>query len=194
MMFDVKAPLARPVSSCIMPVIENIVATVSVGRTLDLHHVARNARNVEYQPSRFGALIMRRREPKSTALVFGTGKLVVLGPKSQDVSRLAARKHARVLSRILPNIRFQNYRIHNIVARVVLPFAINLNTLAEDTGQLYEPEIFPGLPWKFDDPACTVLVFSNGKVVITGLKKTQDVAHVFSNVYKTLEANSLGDS
>jgi transcription initiation factor TFIID TATA-box-binding protein len=38
---------------------------------------------------------MRIREPKTTALVFASGKMVVTGAKSEDDSRLASRKYAR---------------------------------------------------------------------------------------------------
>lgn len=41
---------------------------------------------------RFAAVIMRIREPKTTALVFGSGKMVCTGAKSEEHSKLAARK------------------------------------------------------------------------------------------------------
>jgi hypothetical protein len=41
---------------------------------------------------RFAAVIMRIREPKTTALVFASGKMVCTGAKSEEHSKLAARK------------------------------------------------------------------------------------------------------
>lgn len=187
--FDKDAFKPNKPIGCVIPIIENVVATVSVGTRLDLDEIARKARNVEYNPKRFAALIMRRREPKCTALVFGSGKLVVVGPKTEDASRLAARKCARVLGRIIPDVRFEKYRIQNIVARAVLPFKVNLNTLSDECAASFEPEIFPGMVWRIKEPKCTVLVFFVGKLVITGLKSANQVAEVFTYIYPILEAH-----
>ena len=48
------------------------------------------ARNVEYRPRKFPAAIIRIREPRSTALVFASGKMVVCGAKSEDIAQTAA--------------------------------------------------------------------------------------------------------
>ena len=62
---------------------------------LDLKAIALHARNAEYNPKRCAAVIMRIREPKSTALIFASGKMVCTGAKSEQESRLAARKVGR---------------------------------------------------------------------------------------------------
>ena len=58
------------------------------------------ARNAEYNPKRFAAVIMRIREPKTTALIFASGKMVVTGAKSEDDSKLASRKYARIIQKL----------------------------------------------------------------------------------------------
>lgn len=55
---------------------QNVVATVNLECKLDLKDIALRARNAEYNPKRFAAVIMRIREPKSTALIFASGKMV----------------------------------------------------------------------------------------------------------------------
>ena len=45
------------------------------------------ARNAEYNPKRFAAVIMRIREPRTTALIFSSGKMVCTGAKSEEDSR-----------------------------------------------------------------------------------------------------------
>lgn len=50
-----------------------MVATVNLECKLDLKNIALHARNAEYNPKRFAAVIMRIREPKSTALIFHSG-------------------------------------------------------------------------------------------------------------------------
>ena len=87
-------------TSGIIPTLQNIVATVNLDCRLDLKTVALHARNAEYNPKRFAAVIMRIREPKTTALIFASGKMVVTGAKSEDDSKLASRKYALSLIHI----------------------------------------------------------------------------------------------
>ena len=54
----------------IVPQLQNIVSTVNLGCPLDLKKIATHARNAEYNPKRFAAVIMRIRDPRTTALIF----------------------------------------------------------------------------------------------------------------------------
>jgi transcription initiation factor TFIID TATA-box-binding protein len=76
------------------------VSTISVGCKLDLKKIALQARNAEYNPKRFAALIMRIRAPRTTALIFSSGKMVCTGAKSENESKLAARKYARIIQKL----------------------------------------------------------------------------------------------
>ena len=58
------------------------------------------ARNAEYNPKRFAAVIMLIREPRTTALIFSSGKMVCTGAKSEEDSRMAARKYARIVQKL----------------------------------------------------------------------------------------------
>ncbi|RRT73331.1 hypothetical protein BHE74_00017304, partial [Ensete ventricosum] len=101
----------------------NIVSTVNLDCRLDLPAIAIQARNAEYNPKRFAAVIMRIRDPKTTALVFASGKMVIFaffcqvcaGAKSEQQSNLAARK---------------NFKIQNIVGSCDVKFPIRLEGLA----------------------------------------------------------------
>ena len=53
------------------------------------------AKNSEYNPKRFAACIMRIREPKTTALIFKSGKVVCTGAKSEEISRTSAKLYYR---------------------------------------------------------------------------------------------------
>lgn len=86
--------------SGIVPQLQNIVSTVNLGCKLDLKKIALQARNAEYNPKRFAAVIMRIREPRTTALIFSSGKMVCTGAKSEEQSRLAARKYARIVQKL----------------------------------------------------------------------------------------------
>jgi transcription initiation factor TFIID TATA-box-binding protein len=81
-------------------IFRNIVSTVNLGCNLELKKIALYARNAEYNPKRFAAVIMRIRSPRTTALIFSSGKMVCTGAKSEDDSRLAARKYARIIQKL----------------------------------------------------------------------------------------------
>jgi TATA-box binding protein (TBP) (component of TFIID and TFIIIB) len=80
---------------------------------LDLKTIALHARNAEYNPKRFAAVIMRIRDPKTTALIFASGKMVVTGAKSEDDSKLASRKYARIIQKLGFNAKFTDFKIQN---------------------------------------------------------------------------------
>jgi len=65
----------------VMLLYRNIVCTVNLGCKLDLKKIALHARNAEYNPKRFAAVIMRIRDPRTTALIFSSGKMVCTGAK-----------------------------------------------------------------------------------------------------------------
>ena len=84
----------------ITPNIQNVVCTVNLGVQLDLKRIALKARNAEYNPRRFAAVIMRIRDPKTTALIFSSGKMVVTGAKSEEAAKTSCKKYTRIIQRL----------------------------------------------------------------------------------------------
>ncbi|PIC39493.1 hypothetical protein B9Z55_011165 [Caenorhabditis nigoni] len=127
---------------------------------------------------------MRIREPKTTALIFSSGKIVCTGAKSEESSRLAARKYARIVQKIGYNTRFSEFEVQNVVASFDAGFGIQLDALSIVHSRFctYEPEIFPGLVYRTVEPRATLLVFLSGKVVITGTKTSKDIEDVFEQI------------
>ncbi|XP_051184309.1 TATA-box-binding protein 2 isoform X1 [Lolium perenne] len=158
--------------SGIVPTLQNIVSTVNLGCELDLKAIALQARNAEYNPKRFAAVIMRIREPKTTALIFASGKMVCTGAKSEEQSKLAARKYARIIQKLNFPAKFKEFTIQNIVASCDVKFPIRLEGLAYSHGAFasYEPELFPGLIYRMRQPKIVLLIFVSGKIVLTGAK------------------------
>src|ERR1700709_996620 len=72
---------------------------------------------------------MRIREPKTTALIFASGKMVVTGAKSEDHSRLASRKYARIIQKLGFDAKFTEFKIQNIVGSCDVKFPIRLEGL-----------------------------------------------------------------
>ncbi|KAL1958239.1 hypothetical protein VTO42DRAFT_4747 [Malbranchea cinnamomea] len=174
--------------SGIVPTLQNIVATVNLDCRLDLKTIALHARNAEYNPKRFAAVIMRIREPKTTALIFASGKMVVTGAKSEDDSKLASRKYARIIQKLGFNAKFTDFKIQNIVGSCDIKFPIRLEGLASRHHNFssYEPELFPGLIYRMMKPKIVLLIFVSGKIVLTGAKVREEIYQAFEMIYPVL--------
>ena len=168
--------------------IENIVATVTLDQGLDLGAIARSIPNVEYDPEEFPGLVLRLDNPKLTALVFGTGKMVITGAKKTDMLIKGFKRILRLLYKhgILVGGR-PRIQIQNVVASANLNAEVNLEIAAEYLDNvMYEPEQFPGLIHKMDNPRVVLLIFSSGKMVITGAKSEEEVVQAVQNIYNKL--------
>lgn len=168
--------------------IQNIVSVTDFNYNLNLKQIVLHARNTEYNPKRFPAVIMRIKEPKSTALIFSSGKMVCTGTKSINNSKIAARKFGRIIQKLGFDIKFQNYKIQNIVGSCNLNFKIKLENFQIDNSSFscYEPEIFPGLIYKILNPKVTTLIFTTGKIVLTGGKEIFEIEEAFDLIYNLL--------
>jgi transcription initiation factor TFIID TATA-box-binding protein len=173
----------------IVPTLQNIVSTVNLGCKLDLKKIALHARNAEYNPKRFAAVIMRIREPRTTALIFSSGKMVCTGAKSEEQSRLAARKYARIVQKLGFEAKFLDFKIQNMVGSCDVKFPIRLEGLVLTHSQFssYEPELFPGLIYRMVKPRIVLLIFVSGKVVLTGAKVRSEIYEAFDNIYPILK-------
>mmetsp|Transcript_53098 Transcript_53098/g.108249 ORF Transcript_53098/g.108249 Transcript_53098/m.108249 type:complete len:210 (+) Transcript_53098:278-907(+) len=174
--------------SGITPALQNIVATVNLSCPLELKRIALQARNAEYNPKRFAAVIMRIREPKTTALIFASGKMVCTGAKSEEQAKLASRKYARIIQKLGFSAKFTEFKIQNIVGSCDVKFPIRLEKLCTEHFRFcsYEPELFPGLIYRMLDPKVVLLIFVSGKIVLTGAKDKRDIYEAFNNIFQTL--------
>lgn len=121
--------------------IQNCVATVNLGCDLNLRKINFRTRNSEYNPARFHGVIMRIREPRCTALIFRSGKVVCTGARNEVDANLGIRKFARILQKLGYPVKFLEFKIQNLVATVDLRFPIRLEHLNQMHGQFssYEP-------------------------------------------------------
>jgi len=155
----------------------NIVVSTSLKHDIPLEKMAATLSNTEYNPEQFPGLVIRIKEPKTSALIFSSGKVVCTGARSMDKVEESIKKIIKSLEKINVKITVKpEIKIQNIVASGSVGMDLNLNTLAmklENTE--YEPEQFPGLVYKLAAAKATFLLFSNGKVVCTGTKSEKEV-------------------
>ena len=161
------------------PKIENIVASGSIADSIDLVMISAKMKNCDLNKKRFPGAVLRLQNPKITVLVFSSGKVVITGIKSHDefvrgLDNLIQRmKKAGVTCHDAPEVA-----VTNIVCSYDLGKYINLNkvvvTLNLENIE-YEPEQFPGLVYRISDPKIVALLFSSGKIILTGGKTMDDV-------------------
>jgi len=168
--------------------IENVVASASLEVPVKLEKLVANLDGIEYEPEQFPGLVMRLKDPKAAALIFSSGKIVCTGAKSPKDAKLVIAKIVKRMNRLGMKIP-KNYKVQleNIVASAKLDRELNLNNIAftlENTE--YEPEQFPGLVMRIDDPRVTFLLFGSGKIICTGGRSIQDVKRAVAKADKKL--------
>lgn len=175
--------------------IQNVVASTSIGEELDLNAISAAFENAEYEPEQFPGLVFRIEKPKTAALIFRSGKVVCTGAKSIDavgeaIDLVINRLRAKGIQGVVGN---PEITIQNIVATADLHAELSLNAIAVGLGLEnveYEPEQFPGLVYRLKDPKVVVLIFSSGKLVCTGARKSEEAERAVDKI--TAELSSLG--
>ena len=175
--------------------LENVVASSGIDRELDLQRVAADLKGVEYDPDRFPGLLYRTTDPKATSLLFRSGKIVATGASSIENVHTAIGIAITELETLgIPVPEEPPITVQNIVASADLGQSLNLNAMAIGLGLEhveYEPEQFPGLVYRLDEPSVVVLFFGSGKVVVTGGKQPDDAAAAIEAVISRLSELGL---
>ena len=173
--------------------IENVVAAADLNQHLDLDAILQVTPGAKYNPERFPGLVYKLKRPKTTTLLFASGKMVCTGAKS---ARSGKRAIVQVINKLTHNgiviIARPDAKIENIVACADLHGIVDLENVAERLFKtIYEPEQFPALIYRMNEPKVVFLVFASGKIVCTGAKKESDVYSAVEKLRDTLELNRL---
>ena len=173
--------------------IENVVASATLNQKVDLNAVVKGYPGVEYRPEQFPGLVFRLKRPKTATLIFNSGKMVCTGAKSEKEARRAVMKVIKELKKGgIIIISKPELKIQNIVASASLGGMIDLEKAAFTLGKtMYEPEQFPGLIYRMDEPKVVILLFASGKLVCTGAKKEENVYTAVQKLHVLLEDKEL---
>nr|WP_319375790.1 TATA-box-binding protein [uncultured Methanoregula sp.] len=159
--------------------IQNIVSAGSVAETIDLEHIGNTIPNCTFSKKKFPGAVIHMENPKSAALVFASGRIVLTGQKKIEDIPLALQNLLFHFTKAgIPCREVPQLRITNIVCTYDLGFPLNLVRITNalmDTEQVeYEPEAFPGLVCRIKEPKIVFLLFSSGKIVVTGATVIDD--------------------
>ncbi len=180
---------------CIKPVIviSNIVASINANQEINLYEIQKKFPDVEYNPKQFPGLISRLKDPKSTFLIFRTGKIICTGTTSEEIMNVAIQNMFKKL--ILKDIIKEEkplVKIVNIVSTINLGRRINLVQVARTLPHtMYEPDQFPAAIHRIIDPKSVILLFASGRLVCVGITKVEDLFRAVNNLQYILEEENL---
>ena len=174
---------------------ENVVASTGIGQEIDLEGLAMDLDGAEYAPERFPGLIYRTQDPRAASLIFRSGKVVCTGADS----RTAVHRSLELVFTALDELGLAveedpEIVIQNMVTSADLAERLNLNAIAIGFGLEdveYEPEQFPGLVYRLDDPDVVALLFGSGKMVITGGTHADDAREAVEVIAERLDELDL---
>ncbi len=169
--------------------VQNIVASVSLHVQIPLEKVSAKIKNTEYDPEQFPGLVFRLRDPKISALLFSSGKVVCTGAKAREDIDVAVSKIIEALKIVNVEVTEEpEIKIQNIVASGNIHMRLNLNQLVFDLKYSeYEPEQFPGLVYKLPHSHITFLLFGTGKIVCTGAVNIGEINEAVTTLIQTLQ-------
>jgi transcription initiation factor TFIID TATA-box-binding protein len=174
-------------------VIENVVASTSLNQRLDLESISKAFPNVEYRPEHFPGLIYKLRKPRTSTLIFSSGKMICTGAKSEIQAKKAIMKVIETLrNNGIVIIGKPEIKIQNIVASADLQGEIDLEQAANFLERtIYEPDQFPALIYKMIEPKVVILLFSRGKLICAGGRKEFEVKEAVKKLKETLEERKI---
>jgi len=181
-------PLTKPVIEIV-----NVVASATIDQKLDLNDIQKKFPLVEYNPEQFPGAVFRLKSPKTSTLLFSTGKMVCTGSKSESLA-------VKAVDLVVNELRKGGIKIkknavttvQNIVSSINLGGKVHLEKAARTLPRsMYEPEQFPGVIHRMVDPKTVILIFASGKLVCTGGKTEKDVYRSVHNLHSLLEEKDL---
>jgi len=167
--------------------LNNVVCSFGLGRGLELELLVQKGVNIEMKVATPNRVTMKMRRPETTATVFRSGKVNMVGARSEAEARLVARRYARTIQKLSlahpalltkgrGRIGFHNFRIVNVFASCALAFDVRLREFAaaerakDEKACSYEPELNTGVVYRVAEPKATVRVLATGRLTLQGAR------------------------
>ncbi|OQR98715.1 TATA-box-binding protein [Achlya hypogyna] len=157
--------------------IVNMVGSGSLENKFVLSEVvAKTGKRAELIPKK-NCVLLKLTQPRASAMLFPSGKLVVTGASTEDGLKAAAQKCTQILKSLKFHVGLMHFRLENVIGRADAGFRILLEelSLAHPEITTYEPELYPALIYRMPRPKVHILIFVSGKVVFTGSRDARDL-------------------
>ncbi len=173
--------------------IVNVVVTATLNQSLDLNSVVKAFPRVEYNPDRFPGVVFKLKNPKTASLLFSTGKMICVGIRSERQAERAVMRMISLLKGKGISIEGRpSIQVVNIVASASLGGQVDVEkTVYAFERIMYEPDQFPAAIYRMEEPKAVILIFPNGKLVITGTKTESQVFEVVKRIQRRFEEEEL---
>ncbi|KXA94184.1 hypothetical protein AKJ65_05130 [candidate division MSBL1 archaeon SCGC-AAA259E19] len=170
--------------------IQNIVLSVTYeGAELNLGELAGSLKEARYDPSVFPGIAYSPADSAASFLIFSTGKANCVGAKSVEGARDAIRDLTdEIRESGVEALPEPDVEVENMVASVDFGRKFDVEKIARSFRNVqYEPEVFPSLVFKLDDPEATILLFPGGRGVCMGIKSEEDVGRAAERVTEVVK-------
>lgn len=169
--------------------IASIVATGSFDREFDLKSLANDIESFSYDYSvaDHPGLYVKFYEEGPTITIFRSGSCNIRGASSEEELYENKTLLQENISSLGLEETINDFQITNIVFTSDLEKNVDLNQISMKLGLEnieYEPEQFPGLVYRLNKGV--VLVFSSGKLVLTGFTNEKDAKQAFEILHAKL--------
>jgi len=170
--------------------IVNVVATASLSQELDLDELGKFS-EILHDSEIYGGRVayFKSSDMNGKVSFFASGKMISVGTTSEKEAFYEL-EHARkfLVENCFTKLAQIQPKIRNIVVVADFGENVNLEELSKNCKMIYEPEQFPGGILRIEEPfKATILIFASGKIVITGLKSSNQIkptAQKLANVVK----------
>jgi transcription initiation factor TFIID TATA-box-binding protein len=168
--------------------IVNIVANTEINQKLDLNKLNHELIDSEYEPDIYFALIYRLTDPKLSILINHSGKIIFTGAKSIKDIENARNKFYNDLVLLGYQPEKNEIIVTNIVAIINIGEKINIDRISQYLDVVeYNPESYPAVIFRNNNPKFTSQLFRNGKITIVGLKKIEHIKIAIKLIKKLLD-------
>lgn len=165
------------------PRIVSMVTKADLNSNVDIELLANILPSSLYEPEQFPGLFIKYKSPPLTFIIFFSGKIMGYGGQDLNYVEKMFKKIITICKKndmIFPNITYPE--IVMMVATVDVERRINLEMIVEtELNIMYEPEMFPGLIWRFEKSLVAIL-FSSGKINITGAKTYDEIEYAYKKI------------
>jgi len=168
--------------------IVSILAHVILDKALNLEQISKVFENATF-PLKTKGWLKYRLPPENYYIAFyKSGKFSVSGQKNCNEVYSIANRVIKCLNEKGIELKIVKIKIINIVVLNEISLPSNLENILQKLDFYkvsYEPEQFPGLIYK--DFGATFLLFSNGKLIITGIKDFKNIPNFISSFYNLIK-------
>ena len=173
----------------IQTVLRNVVGGGSLGQDLPLDSIAKWD-GATYNPRLFPAV--RLCVAGCTAQVFKTGKVVVVGAKSENAVYDAMDKVLAAIHKHGIPVGHTTREIYNVVATANLENSLDPGDVVRFVPKsMYEPEHFSGVIIRRQFPKCTILLFASGSIVCVGAESAEAAGTAVNQLHAELVGAGL---